>query len=119
MNQKTFITSIEREKCNKTVNAYKELFDNEDIAVIDAGKYGFVKLQYYNPVHGFDCVTVFTNGDKLFEDLWQEWITTELLELAYGTTLENMTAEEIFQHLPEDKQTQLMKKRDYFYEKCR
>ncbi len=39
MNQKTFITSIEREKCSKIVNAYKELFDNEDIAVIDAGKY--------------------------------------------------------------------------------
>ena len=47
MNKKqTYITDGEREKCQKVVDAFSELFENEDLTVINAGKYGFIKLQY-------------------------------------------------------------------------
>lgn len=41
MNKKqTYITDEEKEKCQKVVDAFAELFENEDLAVVNAGKYG-------------------------------------------------------------------------------
>ena len=42
-----YITDSEREKCRKVADAFAELYEIEHILVVDAGRYGFVKLQYY------------------------------------------------------------------------
>ena len=42
-----YITDSEREKCRKVADAFAELYEIENILVVDAGRYGFVKLQYY------------------------------------------------------------------------
>ena len=39
-----YITDDEREKCRKVADAFAELYENENILVVDAGRYGFVKL---------------------------------------------------------------------------
>ena len=44
-----YITDGEREKCRKVADAFAELYEIENILVVDAGRYGFVKLQYYRP----------------------------------------------------------------------
>lgn len=44
-----YITDDEREKCRKVADAFAELYEIENILVVDAGRYGFVKLQYYRP----------------------------------------------------------------------
>ena len=44
-----YITDDEREKCKKVADAFAELYEIENILVVDAGRYGFVKLQYYRP----------------------------------------------------------------------
>ena len=41
-----YITDSEREKCRKVADAFAELYEIENILVVDAGRYGFVKLQY-------------------------------------------------------------------------
>jgi hypothetical protein len=45
----------------------------ENIVVLDVGRYGFVELKYYKPLHGFEEDATFTNSRTLFNALWQEW----------------------------------------------
>ena len=52
--EKSYITDIERERCKKVAAAYAELYELENILVLDVGRYGFVKLQYYTPEYGFN-----------------------------------------------------------------
>ena len=70
--EKSYITDIERERCKKVAAAYAELYELESILVLDVGRYGFVKLQYYTPEYGFNDVITYTDSESMFEDLWQE-----------------------------------------------
>ncbi|MFA9209820.1 MAG: hypothetical protein ACEQSN_16910, partial [Yersinia sp. (in: enterobacteria)] len=82
--------------CN--LNYFWEL---ENILVLDVGRYGFVKLQYYTPEYGFNDVITYTDSESMFEDLWQEWLDTRLYLFAKGTPMLEMGYEEIFKCLPE------------------
>ena len=42
MEKKIYITKEEQEKCRKVADAFAELYELENILVIDAGRYGFV-----------------------------------------------------------------------------
>ena len=69
-----YITDDEREKCKKVADAFAELYEIENILVVDAGRYGFVKLQYYRPPQGFEDAITFTDSRSMFENLWEEWL---------------------------------------------
>ncbi len=62
-------------------DAFVELED-VDIVVVDVGRYGFVKLQYYTPPTGFENDFTFTDSREIFEDLWEEWLHTQIIVLA-------------------------------------
>ena len=47
MDKQAFITNDERKKCQRVADAFKELYELENIVVLDTGRYGFVKLQCY------------------------------------------------------------------------
>ncbi len=64
MEKKIYITEEERAKCQKVADAFAELYEIENIVVLDVGKYGFV-----------DAIT-FTDSVALFEELWGEWLNT-------------------------------------------
>ena len=76
--KETYITEDEQLKCQKVANAFAELYKIENILVLDAGRYGFVKLQYYRLPQGFEDVITFTDSRSMFENLWQEWFDTKL-----------------------------------------
>lgn len=78
MEKKVYITKEEQEKCRRVAEAFAELYGLENILVMDAGRYGFVKLQYYKEPQGFDDVITFTDSQSMFENLWQEWLDTKL-----------------------------------------
>ena len=81
---------------------------------VDAGQYGYVKLQYYKPPHGFEDVVTFTDSKVMFEDLWQEWLDTKLYLMAKETPLIERGYEGIFKSLEKEKQTELIeRKADY------
>ena len=82
-----YITDDEREKCRKVADAFAELYEIENILVVDAGRYGFVKLQYYRPPQGFEDAITFTDSRSMFENLWEEWFDTQLFLLAKGTPM--------------------------------
>lgn len=115
--KQTYIIDEEKINCQKVADAFSELYENEDLLVLNAGRYGFVKLQYFRLSFGFDSATVFTDSQSLFEDLWNEWIDTQLLCLAIGTPMEEMEYGDILKCLPKEKQKELLDKRFYFAEK--
>ena len=112
--KKSYITDIERERCKKVAAAYAELYEIENIVVLDVGRFGFVKLQYYRPPYGFDNVITFTDSRSMFENLWEEWFDTKLYLLAKGTPMLEMGYEETFKCLPEEKQKELVGKKTVF-----
>lgn len=119
MEKTVYITEDEREKCRNIIDAFAELIEGEDMAVLDAGKYGFVKLRYYNPKEGFDMVETFVNSEELFDDLWEEWLNVQLYSFVKGTPMIEMGHEDIFDNLPPKEQKKLLNMRHYFEEKAK
>ncbi len=114
MEEINYITDEERKKCQQVVDAFAELYELTDVVVVDAGKYGFVKLQYYREPQGFEVMSTFTDSGKLFDALWQDWFEEQVLATVLGTPLEELEYEEIFAMLPKEKQDELMDKKTYF-----
>ena len=109
-----YITDDEREKCRKVADAFAEMYEIENILVVDVGRYGFVKLQYYRPPQGFEDAITFTDSRSMFENLWEEWFDTQLFLLAKGTPMAGMGYHEIFRCLPKEKQEELMNRKAGF-----
>ena len=111
--KKSYITEAEKEKCRQVAEAFAELED-ADIVVLDVGRYGFVKLQYYTPPTGFENDFTFTKSRELFEDLWEEWLHTQLIMLAKEMNINDIAYDDIFKRLPEKKKNELMSRKQYF-----
>ena len=84
MEKTIYITEKEREMCYKVIDAFAELYEieDEDILLVDAGRYGFVKLQCYTPSYGFEELDTYTDSKSLFEGLWDEWLNLNMFLLA-------------------------------------
>ena len=115
MEKKAYITEEEQKKCRKVADAFAELED-VDIVVIDAGRYGFVKLQYYTPPTGFENDFTFTDSRRLFDDLWEEWLHTQVIRLAGEMKIDDIDYDAVFGKLPEEKQNELMGRKQIFAE---
>ncbi len=115
MEKKSYITVEEQKKCRKVADAFAELED-VDIVVVDAGRYGFVKLQYYTPPTGFENDFTFTDSREMFEDLWEEWLHTQIIVLAREMGAGDIDYDNFFKRLPEEKQNELMGRKQIFAE---
>jgi hypothetical protein len=120
MEKQFYITEEEREKCRKVLDAFAELYEieDEDILVVDAGRYGFVKLQCYIPSYGFEELDTYTDSNSLFEGLWDEWLNLNVFLLARKMQLDDVLYEEIFDNLPKEKQSELIGRKDDFAKKA-
>ena len=104
MEKQVYITEEERAKCQKVADAFVELYEIENILVVD------VKLQYYKTPHGFENAVTFTDSRAMFEDLWQEWLDTRLYMMAKGTPLMEGGYEGVFKSLTKEKQSELIER---------
>ena len=118
MEKTVYITEADRVKCGKVAEAFAELYEMENVLVMDAGRYGFVMLKYYRPPDGFEDMLTFTNRRELFEELWEEWLYTKLFLLARGTPLERMGYSDIFHSLSEEEQDELLDRKNDFMKKA-
>ncbi len=107
------ITEEERAVCRRVADAFAEMY-SLDLMVLDAGQYGFVKLQYYKHPFGFDETDIFTSGRDLFDNLWGEWYSLRLLELTKDTPLADLDYPDMFRCLPEEQQKEILGRREYF-----
>ncbi len=119
MGKQEYITEEEKVKCRKIMEVYKELYEESDLLVLDAGRYGFVKLQYYRESDGFENVKTYTESRILFEDLWDEWFFTCLLKSVEGTPMQEREYGEIYASLPVERQREIMEMRSYFADKAK
>ena len=115
MEKKAYITEEEQKKCRRVADAFAELED-VDVVVVDVGRYGFVKLQYYTPPTGFENDFTFTDSREMFEDLWEEWLHTQLIMMAKEMKIDDVDYDDIFKRLPEEKQNELGGRKQHFAE---
>ena len=118
MEKKIYITEEERVKCQKVADAFAELYEMADIAVVDVGRYGFVMLKYYMLPHGFEEDATFTDSKALFEGLWQEWLDMELYLIAKGTPLMEKGYKGVFESLSNEKQSEIIGRKADFAKKA-
>lgn len=120
MEKQFYITDEEREKCRRVIDAFAELYEieDEDILLVDAGRYGFVKLQCYTQSYGFEELDTYTNSHSLFEGLWEEWFSLNVFMLAREMQLADVLYEDLFNNLPKEKQSELIGRKDYFAKKA-
>ena len=85
----------------------------------DAGRFGFVRLQWFSEGEGFDSAMVFSDGGELFEELWRIWYEHEVLTPVLGTPLAELDYDEIFQTLSKDRQEEISEKKKYFLALCK
>ena len=109
-----YITEEQRAKCRKVADAFAELYELTDVMVADAGRFGFVRLQWFSEGEGFDSAMAFSDSEELFEELWRIWYEYEVLTPVLGTPRAELDYDEIFQTLSKDRQEEISKKRDYF-----
>lgn len=116
MEKQFYITDEEREKCRRVIDAFAELYEieDEDILLVDAGRYGFVKLQCYTQSYGFEELDTYTDSHSLFEGLWEEWFSLNVFMLAREMQLADVLYEDLFNNLPKEKQSELIGRKDYF-----
>ena len=114
-----YITDEQRAKCQKVAEAFTELYELTDVIVADAGRFGFVRLQWFNEEEGFDSAEVFSDSTELFEELWRIWYEHEVLTPVLGTPLAELDYDEIFQTFSKDRQEEISKKKEYFLFLCR
>ncbi len=116
MEKQVYITEKEREMCRRVIDAFAELYEieDEDILVVDAGRYGFVKLQCYTPSYGFEELDTYTDSHSLFEGLWGEWLSIKLFLIAMEMQLDDIVGEEVFNILPKEKLSELIGKKAEF-----
>lgn len=113
-----FITEEQRAKCRKVADAFAELYELTDVMVADAGRFGFVRLQWFSEGEGFDSVMAFSDSEELFEELWRIWYEHEVLTPVLGTPLAELDYDEIFKTLPKDRQEEISEKKKYFRVLC-
>ncbi len=102
------------------IDAFAELYEIEDeyILLVDAGRYGFVKLQCYTPSYGFEELDTYTDSNSLFEGLWEEWLNLNIFLLASEMQLADVLYDDLFNNLPKEKQSELIGRKDDFAKKA-
>lgn len=118
MAKEKYITDEEMKKCQKVTEVYAEELEDDDILLINVGRYGFVMLQYFQPLMEFDNVITFRDSRKMFECLWEEWLFTQLIKISEEKQFKNMDYDDVFDSLTQEKQKELMDKKMYFAEKA-
>ncbi len=118
MEKQVYITEEERAKCQRVADAFAELYEMWDVAVLDAGRYGFVMLKYYKPPHGFEEDETFTDSKALFDALWQEWFQATLYLTAKEMKLGDIFYEEVFKSLSKEKQSAIIGRKAGFAQKA-
>ena len=61
-----YITEEQRAGCRKVADAFAELYELTDVVVADAGRFGFVRLQWFSEGEGFDSAGGNTGKKEIF-----------------------------------------------------
>ena len=113
-----FITQEEHDKCQKVAAAFEEMCElYGDMAVADAGKFGFVHLRWFDG-QSFSSSDAYTDSVELFNDLWEYWKEYQLLEPVKKTPLAELSYEELYELLKPEEKIAMERKRQEFWHRA-
>lgn len=117
--KQTYITVEEQLKCQRVADAFTELED-AGITVLDAGRYGFLRLVYYQFPYGFDDAITYVDSMELFNDLWEDWLQEQMHKIEEDNpSLGELDYEDIFKfHLSKEEQDRILSKKVYFAQRA-
>jgi hypothetical protein len=118
MKKQVYITEEEHEKCQKVADAFVELYELEDVVLLDAGEYGFVKLQDYTKRNGFENVVTYTDSKTMFDDLWHTWLDAKMYLIAKDSTVIERVYTEVYNRLIQEQKDEIMAKKDEFADRA-
>ncbi len=111
-----YITEEQRAKCRKVADAFAELYELTDVMVADAGRFGFIRLQWFSEGEGFDSTMAFSDSEELFEELWRIWYGHEVLTPVLGTPLaESLTMTRYSRRFPKTGRRKSRKKSIFWF----
>lgn len=113
MKNKNYITKYESERCRRVTNLFRELYERTDIFVVDAGKYGYVLLKYFDS-DCFQNIQTYTDSCGLFNALWQEWVKEKLTSYYIDTPMIDLEYADMFKRLPEESQSEILESKKKF-----
>ena len=73
-------------------------------------------LTYYKPPVGFDGVIIFTNSQKMFEILLNEWYISVIMQLAEKMNMSDLDVDIFYNRLPNEQKTLLKNQKQQFIE---
>ena len=101
------ITQEEHVKCQRVATAFEEMYElYGDMAVADAGKFGFVHLRWFDG-QSFSSSDIYTDSVELFNDLWEYWKEYHLLEPVKKTPLAELDYDELYNLLKSDEKIEM------------
>ena len=114
--QQEYITTEEKSRCKIVADIFLNHLEKEDLILCDAGKYGYAMLTYYKPPVGFDGVIIFTNSQKMFEILLNEWYISVIMQLAEKMNMSDLDVDIFYNRLPNEQKTLLKNQKQQFIE---
>ena len=107
MEKKRYISEEEQRKCRAVADAFAGL-EEENILVVDVGRFGFLRLLYYKYPDGFDDAISYFDSEKLFNDLWHDWLYEQVHKIAGDyLPLTGLEYEDMLEGLPEERREEL------------
>ena len=117
MEKKRYISEEEQKKCRAVADAFVDL-EEENILVVDVGRFGFLRLLYYKYPNGFDDAISYSDSKELFDDLWQDWLYEQVHKIAKEyPPLMGLDYEDMLQGLPEERREELENRKKDFAKK--
>ena len=118
MEKKRYISEEEQKKCRAVADAFAGL-EEENILVVDVGRFGFLRLLYYKYPDGFDNTISYTDSRELFNDLWQDWLYEQVHKIAKEyPSLTGLEYEDMLEGLPEERRDELEGRKKDFAKKA-
>lgn len=118
-NSYDYITLEEKERCKIVADIFYESLAKDDLIICDAGKYGYAMLTYYKPPIGFDGIMMFTDSQKMYNTLLQEWYTSRIEELAKVMNMSNLDVDVFYERLSDKQKAPLIQQRQQFIAKAK
>ena len=114
-----YITLEEKERCKIIADIFYESLAKDDLIICDAGKYGYAMLTYYKPPIGFDGIIMFTDSQKMYNTLLQEWYTSRIEDLAKTMNMSNLDVDVFYEQLLDEQKSSLIQQRQQFIAKAK
>ncbi|MDE6054244.1 MAG: hypothetical protein K2G55_10875, partial [Lachnospiraceae bacterium] len=108
------ITNIEKDRCEIVAQIFRRDLEKYDIILRDAGRFGFIMLEYYEPKLNFDCAIIFTDSQTLFDTLLIEWYDCLISELMEEKQAENIDIDDFYNNLSGEEKNKLENRKRKF-----